>query len=63
MESTLLGASFNGEFLQGKMSLRECFNRVDDLNFSGANVLTRTFMPLLLKSADPHLIFVRRKRY
>ena len=41
-----------------KRPLRELFNRVYDVNFSGANVLTRTFMPLLLKSTDPRLLFV-----
>lgn len=40
------------------MSLRESFNKSYDLNVSGANVVTWTFMPLLLKSTDPRLIFV-----
>ena len=40
------------------MSLRECFNKAYDVNLAGTNVLTWTLMPLLLKSADPRLIFV-----
>ncbi|KAF1957060.1 NAD(P)-binding protein [Byssothecium circinans] len=43
------GGGFDAEFLQGKMSLRECFNKAYGLN---------TFIPLLLKSAEPRLIFV-----
>jgi NAD(P)-dependent dehydrogenase (short-subunit alcohol dehydrogenase family) len=40
------------------MSLRECFDKAYDLNVSGTNVVTSTFMPLLLKSAEPRLIFL-----
>jgi len=52
------GAAFDGEFLQGKTSLRECFNRAYDVNVSGTNVVTWTFIPLLLKSADARILFV-----
>jgi hypothetical protein len=40
------------------MSLRDCFNKAYDLNVSGTNVVTWTFIPLLLKSAEPRLIFL-----
>jgi NAD(P)-dependent dehydrogenase (short-subunit alcohol dehydrogenase family) len=40
------------------MSLRECFNKAYDLNVSGTNVVTWTFIPLLLNSAEPRLIFL-----
>lgn len=40
------------------MSLRDSFNKAYDVNVSGTNVLTHTFVPLLLKSSDPRLIFV-----
>ena len=40
------------------MSLRECFSKAYDVNVAGTHVLTYTFIPLLLKSADPRLIFV-----
>ncbi|KIW15752.1 hypothetical protein PV08_05802 [Exophiala spinifera] len=52
------GAALDLEFLAGKISLRESFNKAYDVNVSGTNVLTWTFIPLLLKSADPRLIFV-----
>lgn len=57
-KSNLSGAAFDGEFLHGKMSLRECFNKAYDVNVSGTNVVTWTFIPLLLKSAEPRLLFV-----
>ena len=52
------GASFDFAFIAGKISIRECFNNAYDVNVSGANVMTWTFMPLLLKSADPRLLFI-----
>ncbi|KAB8208882.1 hypothetical protein BDV34DRAFT_38988 [Aspergillus parasiticus] len=52
------GASFDGELLAGRVSLRECFTKAYDVNVAGTHVLTYTFIPLLLKSADPRLIFV-----
>ncbi|KAL9110352.1 MAG: hypothetical protein Q9227_005083 [Pyrenula ochraceoflavens] len=52
------GATFDLEYLDGKVSLRECFNKAYDVNVAGTNVVTSTFMPLLLKSRDPRLIFV-----
>ncbi|KAJ5296340.1 uncharacterized protein N7443_007233 [Penicillium atrosanguineum] len=52
------GAGFDGEFLQAKISLRECYNKAYDVNVSGTNVVTWTFIPLLLKSAEPRLLFV-----
>ncbi|KAK9482245.1 hypothetical protein V1527DRAFT_34203 [Lipomyces starkeyi] len=52
------GATFDIEYVAGKISLRDCFNKAYDVNVSGTNVMTYTFVPLLLKSADPRLIFV-----
>ncbi|KAE8140066.1 hypothetical protein BDV38DRAFT_290815 [Aspergillus pseudotamarii] len=52
------GASFDGELLAGRVSLRECFTKAYDVNVAGTHVLTYTFIPLLLKSADPRLVFV-----
>ncbi|KAJ2972982.1 hypothetical protein NUW58_g9057 [Xylaria curta] len=43
------GGGFDLDFMQGKMSLRESFNKSYDLNVSGTNVVTWTFVPLLLK--------------
>lgn len=52
------GATFDIQYVAGKVSLRDCFNRAYDVNVTGATVMTYTFMPLLLKSSDPRLIFV-----
>ena len=52
------GATFDVQYVAGKVSLRDCFNMAYDVNVTGANVMTHTFMPLLLKSSDPRLIFV-----
>ncbi len=55
---TSVACALDGYFLSGKISLRDCFLKAYDTNVAGTNVLTWTFMPLLLKSADPRLIFV-----
>ncbi len=52
------GATFDLEYLAGKISLRESFNKAYDVNVSGTNVVTHTMMPLLFKSNDPRLIFI-----
>ena len=52
------GASFDPEFVAGRMSLRDCFTKAYDVNVAGTQVMTWTFMPLLLKSAEPRLLFV-----
>ncbi|KAJ7764613.1 hypothetical protein DFH07DRAFT_811823 [Mycena maculata] len=52
------GATFDLEFLRGNVSLRESFTKAYDVNLAGTHVLTYTLVPLLLKSADPRLIFV-----
>ena len=52
------GASFDHAASQGKMTLREAFNAAWDVNVSGTHVITHEFAPLLLKSADPRLMFV-----
>ena len=52
------GATFDLEYVAGRVSLRECFMRAYDTNVAGTNVLTHTFIPLLLASPAPRLIFV-----
>ncbi|KAF7319263.1 Response to drug-related protein [Mycena chlorophos] len=52
------GAGFDGEIRDEKMSIREAFNASWDTNVSGTHVLTTLAVPLLLKSADPRLMFV-----
>ena len=54
----LPGATFDPEFVAGRMSLRDSFTKAYDVNVAGTQVMTWTFMPLLLKSAEPRLIFV-----
>jgi NAD(P)-dependent dehydrogenase (short-subunit alcohol dehydrogenase family) len=44
--------------MAGRMSLRDCYNKAYDVNVSGTNVFTYTFIPLLLKSSEPRLLFV-----
>lgn len=55
---TPLGATFDLEYLANRVSLRECFNNAYNVNVAGTNVMTATFIPLLLKSVEPRLIFV-----
>jgi NAD(P)-dependent dehydrogenase (short-subunit alcohol dehydrogenase family) len=50
--------TYDLERINGKKSLRESFTQAYDVNVSGTQVLTYTFMPLLLKSSDPRLLFV-----
>ncbi|KAK9413582.1 hypothetical protein SUNI508_11791 [Seiridium unicorne] len=54
----LVGAGFDQEFSDRKMPLRIRYNKAYDLNVSGTNVVTWTFVPLLLESAEPRLIFL-----
>lgn len=52
------GASFDNEITASRLTLREGWNKGYDLNVTGTHVVTTTFMPLLLKSSDPRLLFV-----
>ncbi|KAF7973469.1 hypothetical protein HWV62_15066 [Athelia sp. TMB] len=52
------GAAFDSDFGTGRISLRDCFTKAYDVNVAGTQVMTWTFMPLLLKSTDPRLLFV-----
>ncbi|KAI1505949.1 hypothetical protein F5X99DRAFT_366642 [Biscogniauxia marginata] len=52
------GAGFDSEVRKGKMTLREAFNASWDTNVSGTQVLTTLSIPLLIKSANPRLMFV-----
>ena len=44
--------------MAGRVSVREWFTKAYDVNVAGTHVMTWTFMPLLLKSSDPRLLFV-----
>lgn len=52
------GATFDGEFTAGTMTQREVWNKTWDVNVTGSQVMTELFIPLLLKSQDPRLIFI-----
>lgn len=55
---TVSGASFDGHIHDGRMTARQAWNRAWDVNVTGAHVMTTTFLPLLLKSRDPRLLFI-----
>lgn len=40
------------------MTIREAYTKVFDLNITGTEILTHTFIPLLLKSSDPRVLFI-----
>lgn len=40
------------------MSMREAWNKSWNVNTTGTQIMTHTFIPLLLKSSDPRLLFV-----
>lgn len=42
---------------RGNMTVREAYNRSWNINVTGAHILTLTFLPLLLQSAEPRLVF------
>ncbi|KAI4162386.1 MAG: hypothetical protein LQ342_003952 [Letrouitia transgressa] len=52
------GATFDPAIASGSLSIREGFNKSWDVNVTGTHVLTTLAIPLLLKSADPRLIFM-----
>jgi len=52
------GAALDEQVTLGMMTIREMWNKSWDVNTSGTQVLTHSFVPLLLKSSDPRLLFV-----
>jgi NAD(P)-dependent dehydrogenase (short-subunit alcohol dehydrogenase family) len=52
------GASLDTEAQAGKLTTRDAWNKTWDVNVSGTQIMTEAFIPLLLKSADPRLIFI-----
>ncbi|KAJ5612347.1 hypothetical protein N7510_005541 [Penicillium lagena] len=52
------GANFDRAMQAGDLSLREGWNKTWDTNVTGAQVTTSLFVPLLLKSAQPRLLFI-----
>ena len=52
------GASFDLKIQDGSLTVREAFNKSWNVNVTGTQVMTMIFVPLLLKSSDPRLMFV-----
>jgi len=52
------GAGFDNEIAAHRMSAREAWNKAYDVNVAGTQVMTTTFIPLLLRSSNPRLLFV-----
>ncbi|KAE8393748.1 hypothetical protein BDV23DRAFT_180197 [Aspergillus alliaceus] len=52
------GACFDIHITDGRMTAREAWNKAWDVNVTGAHIMTTTFLPLLLESHDPRLLFI-----
>ncbi|KAL4961616.1 putative short chain dehydrogenase [Aspergillus stella-maris] len=52
------GAQFDQAAAVNELTLRQSFNKSWDVNVSGTHIMTSTFVPLLLKSPSPRIIFV-----
>lgn len=53
-----VGAAFDSQFRSGTLTMRQAWNKSWDVNVTGAQVMTHVFVPLLLKSSDPRLLFI-----
>lgn len=53
-----LGASFDSNIQNGTMTTRQAWAKTWDVNITGAHLVTAAFLPLLLQSADPRLLFI-----
>ncbi|KAF7562925.1 hypothetical protein G7046_g1182 [Stylonectria norvegica] len=52
------GAAFEPFFDKELLNARQIYNKSYDVNVSGTHVLTAQFVPLLLKSSSPRLVFL-----
>ncbi|KAL6242812.1 hypothetical protein RBB50_010458 [Rhinocladiella similis] len=52
------GVGVDREIQGGRIGLREGWNMTWDVNVTGAHVTTTLFVPLLLKSSEPRLLFI-----
>lgn len=52
------GAMFDIEAAEGKLGMREMWNKSWNVNTTSTHILTHTLVPLLLKSSDPRIVFV-----
>jgi NAD(P)-dependent dehydrogenase (short-subunit alcohol dehydrogenase family) len=53
----MAGASFDSQY-PSKLNLREAYMKAYNVNVAGTQIMTTTFVPLLLKSSSPRLIFL-----
>lgn len=52
------GAQLEAQFAAGKLTERDMWNQSWNINTVGAQVMTSTFIPLLLQTPDPRLLFI-----
>jgi len=52
------GVQLDQQLAAGKLTEREMWNQTWNVNTSGTQLLTSTFIPLLLLSSDPRLLFL-----
>lgn len=52
------GAALDNDITSSRLTPREGWNKGYDINVTGTQIVSATFMPLLLKSKDPRLLFV-----
>ena len=55
---TAVGAQFDQQLAASQMEAREMWNQTWNVNTTDTQILTSTFAPLLLESADPRLLFI-----
>ncbi|KAF4633507.1 hypothetical protein G7Y89_g4612 [Cudoniella acicularis] len=52
------GGLFDRQLASGNMTMRELWDKSWSVNTTGTQIFTHTFVPLLLKSSDPRLLFI-----
>lgn len=52
------GAQFDHQYSAGKMGMRDMWNANYNTNVSSSHIVTEAFMPLLITSSSPRLIFI-----
>jgi NAD(P)-dependent dehydrogenase (short-subunit alcohol dehydrogenase family) len=54
----ILGGQFDPQMYSGELTMRDMWNKSWNVNTTGTHILTHTFVPLLVKFADPRLLFI-----
>lgn len=52
------GGQFDQQFANGRMTERDMWNHSWNVNVAGTQIMTSTFIPLLLQSVNPRLLFI-----